>query len=170
MLLSQVACAGKVYDDVLKIAKPGSSADKILELGETRKIRTNETSGFLEATHDGTNFNKLGTVVSAVDSIVSFESCRVNGVSGTPVIDPASGLCDDWVSAPITDLGVGDYTVTIDGGIFNTIPTCTCGSHSFARCCQSNATSTTSVTINMITCDNNSPFDGDFTIYCRGKK
>ena len=42
-----------ITDDTLKIGKPGSTANKEITLGSTKKIRANETTGKLEFSNDG---------------------------------------------------------------------------------------------------------------------
>tara|TARA_R110000803_G_scaffold162194_1_gene225806 strand:+ start:17949 stop:20036 length:2088 start_codon:yes stop_codon:yes gene_type:complete len=51
----------KITSDLLKLGKPGSANDKILKLGGTREIRSNETSGLLEFSNDGALYKKLGS-------------------------------------------------------------------------------------------------------------
>jgi hypothetical protein len=54
------ANAAGVTADVFKISKPGSSANKEIHLGGTRKIISNETTGKLQFTNDGVVTKNLG--------------------------------------------------------------------------------------------------------------
>lgn len=56
LVFSSCIFAGRLYDDNYTLGKPGSAADKTLKLGSTRQIRSNETSGKLEGSHDGSSF------------------------------------------------------------------------------------------------------------------
>jgi len=56
-----VASGAKIGDDVLTVGKPGSTDDKIINLGPVRQIRSNETNGLLEFTTNGINFKPLGS-------------------------------------------------------------------------------------------------------------
>lgn len=58
---SFTAYGAKISSDELKIGKAGSVADKLFKLGDTREIRSNETTGVLEFTNDGSIFKKLGS-------------------------------------------------------------------------------------------------------------
>lgn len=53
--------AAKIGEDTLSLGKPGSAADKIINLGPVRQILSNETSGKLQFTNDGSVFKDIGS-------------------------------------------------------------------------------------------------------------
>lgn len=60
--LAITAHAAKIGDDKLIVGKPGSAADKEINLGSEVIIRNNKTSGKAEFSEDGgTNFKRFGT-------------------------------------------------------------------------------------------------------------
>ena len=61
LLFALASFGAKITDDVLKLGQPGSVLDKDINLGSTRVIRSNETSGKLEFTNDGAIFKNLGS-------------------------------------------------------------------------------------------------------------
>jgi hypothetical protein len=60
-VLAFTSHAAKITDDELKVGEPGSVANKAIKLGNTRLIRSNESTGVLEFTNDGTLFKKIGS-------------------------------------------------------------------------------------------------------------
>jgi hypothetical protein len=87
--VTNIGYAAKIGDDTLIIGKDGSSANKQIQLGSTRKIRTNETTGKIEFTNDGTLYKNLGSGSGAGDG-------------GAPIIENGSfedGLTPGWTSS-----------------------------------------------------------------------
>lgn len=100
---SNIGYAAKIADDTLKIGKPGSSANKEISLGSTRKIRANESTGKIEFSNDGTLYKNLG-------------SGSGTGDGGTPINENASfedGLTPGWTSSGGT-FTQGTYTNGIE--------------------------------------------------------
>jgi hypothetical protein len=60
-ILSFVTFGASTTDNEFKIGKGQSSGDKVIKLGELRAIRSNETSGKLEQTEDGSTWKRVGS-------------------------------------------------------------------------------------------------------------
>jgi hypothetical protein len=86
-LSTNMGYAAKITDDTLTIGRPGSSANKVMSLG-TKVIRSNESTGKLEFSNDGTLYKNLG-------------SGSGSGDTGVNVLENASfedGLTPGWTS------------------------------------------------------------------------
>ena len=100
-LLALNSYAGKITDDVLKIGQPGSGSDKVIQLGDTREIRSNEATGSLEFTNDGSVYKKIGSGAGGGAGInVLLNPSFEDGVS-------------DWVNT--SGVLTSEDTVVIDG-------------------------------------------------------
>lgn len=95
--------AAKITDDTLTIGKPGSSDNKVIKLG-SKVIRTNEASGKLEFSNDGSLFKKFGSGSGGGAGAISiienggFEDGVTSGWSST------SGTVTS-IAAPLSLLG-----------------------------------------------------------------
>lgn len=113
-LICAVAFAAGVKEDVFKIGKVGSSSDKVLELGETRKIRSNEASGVLEFTNDGSIYKRLGSGSgsgsSGVNSLAELNSDFEDGLTAWTTNGGAFTLES---ASPLFGLNSGQFLTTL---------------------------------------------------------
>lgn len=84
-----------ITDDTVKIGKPGSSANKEITLGTSKKIRANESTGKLEFSNDGVLYKNLGSGSGS------------GGSTGTNLI--VNDSFEDGIGSPWTSSG-GTFT------------------------------------------------------------
>lgn len=84
-----------ITDDTVKIGKPGSSANKEITLGTSKKIRANESTGKLEFSNDGVLYKNLGSGYGS------------GGSTGTNLI--VNDSFEDGIGSPWTSSG-GTFT------------------------------------------------------------
>ena len=84
-----------ITDDTVKIGKPGSSANKEITLGTSKKIRANESTGKLEFSNDGVLYKNLGSGSGS------------GGSTGTNLI--INDSFEDGIGSPWTSSG-GTFT------------------------------------------------------------
>ena len=141
LFVALAASAAKVGDDLFKIGKPGSSANKVLKLGDTREIRSNEADGTLEFTVDGTNYKKIGSGSgggSGINLLSDFNFDFEAGVgswtasggtlvaeTGSPLFGEGSGSWDSNASSQTLE----STLVTIEEGMKGL----TCNAHLFYK-------------------------------------
>jgi hypothetical protein len=110
LLFSALTVFGaKITDDVLKLGEPGSSANKVLKLGDTKEIRSNESTGFLEFTNDGSIYKKIGSGSG------SGGSGGVNLLTNQSFEDPGSPILD-WTGVGGT-FSQEQYTNGVEGDL-----------------------------------------------------
>jgi len=61
LVFATSAMGAYIKDDTLKIGKPGSSASKVLKLGNSGAIKYNSSTSKLQFSHDGTIFKNVGS-------------------------------------------------------------------------------------------------------------
>lgn len=91
-LVCAVAYGAKITEDTLRIGKPGSSGDKVIKMGDTREIRSNETGGFLEFTNDGSTYKRIGSGSGGASGVNVLAENNFDFEAGNPPTDwTASG-------------------------------------------------------------------------------
>tara|TARA_Y100000310_G_scaffold243676_1_gene248255 strand:- start:23633 stop:25807 length:2175 start_codon:yes stop_codon:yes gene_type:complete len=119
------AHGAKITSDELNLGKPGSFSDKVINLGPTRKIRSNETLGVLEFSNDdGALWKKIGSGSGSggdggVNSLSAFNPSFEDGLtnwttSGGTLTqeDFTNGIEGDTKFARYVATGAGQYVET----------------------------------------------------------
>jgi len=65
-----VVHAAKIGDDVLKLGRPGSTNDKLIEFGTTQRIRANQSTNKIEFSDDGIGFKAIADIVANEASLI----------------------------------------------------------------------------------------------------
>ena len=108
------AIASKSGDDKFIIGKPGSSANKYIQLGSTSQgfIRFNTSTGKLQYSHDGATYKTVG-LGSDLDSASALNGdlLTANGSGGSSFVTPATKFAPTTQTFIATGTKTGSYFV-----------------------------------------------------------
>lgn len=107
-------------------------------------------------------------VSSTYEGVMNIQSALIEDGSSTTTVTEMTG---DWIDGVCSNSGAGQYTCTINSGIFSGTPHCWCtivGDYANTTSCAEIASSSTSFQLELV--GTSGAFDSDFKLTCMGPK